>query len=815
MAGFGFRGVLGTVSIVISVVDRVSRRVEKVGESVLGLDSRVMKMSRGFRNAGMMISAFSAMATAAIAELVTKAMDFWIALKRTGAVAGWTGSQVDEMRLVVTNLAKEYAAFGVSQKEVAEGMYHVASAGIHETEALKKITGLALELKALHGIELPAATDLLTTAMRVFGYEADTIWQAANSMNYAIVNSKLTFDALADTMKYAAPVAKLAGWSFEGLMAGIMAMANAGIRGSKAGTALRAVVTRLAAPPARARKAIRELNIELFNLDESALKIKRNLNAAGVEMERLEESTAETENRIKGLQAVMSRFGIEERKIRLQMSAIRLRAAAEGRTLTEEELQNLKRLELATDGLAYDSEILAIQQEELRMVGDGLNDQLEAVTESEEELTKEFNASKGTMKDLPDLLTTIGNSLIHLSTQERLAAIEAIGGKRAMAGLASMLMAQVPALANAEFQQAMLNVTLAEGTDLATSLIEAEEVLTGKVTEHAEAMLVEAEGTQEASTTTEALTTLVDEKIEAYREFKAIEMETLDAMLESTEAMTSAIEVQMVMARVMQTFHKIIIAVISKLGKFGAILLVLLGPMLIFIGLMWSSIFAAGVWIKKMILMKAITAVKTALTWLGVVANIAYIASIFIIGFAIAAAVMAFVFYIKGMFDSITTTEKATDANWEYAGSMEEMSAAAREAKGSVADQRREVDNLTDSWEAGEHALTGGSLVPSLEKGSIAMKAMEIRASRVSSGYKLLTADILDTEDAMRPIMNTMASGAVRLAPPAGAGRSREVKINKIEVIVNAGPISDRADAKEVGRIIGEEVVEEVRKAIP
>jgi len=818
MAGFGFRGVLGTVSIVISVVDRVSRRVERIGENVMGLDSKVMKAARGFRNMGMMLTAFASIATAALGDLVTKSTEYWLALRRTGVVAGWSASQTDEMRVAATALSMEFAAFGVTQKEVAEGMYHVASAGIHEASQITSLTKTALELKAIHGVELPEATYTLVTSMKVFGYTASEVWKVANSLNYAIRNSLLTFDALSDTMKYAAPLAKLAGWSLEELMAGIMAMADAGIQGSKAGTTLRAVVTRLAAPPAAARKALRALNVELFALDDNARSIKRSLDKAGEEMARLEEQTQAVESRIKSLQATMSRFGIEERKIRLKISGLRLRAAAEDRDLTAEEEERIERLTLAAEGLSYENEVLAIQEEELQIQTDKLNDKMNEAQATEEALAKQFNAAKGAMLPLPEILSNVGHALLGMSVQERLATIEAIGGKRALAGFTAMLMAEVPALASAEMKQATLAAAIEDGINVTDDAMLAVMGITGAVTRHSEAMKAEADGTREASSTAEMLNSLIkDEILVQYGKLHKEEMKRIDDMLNNVDAMLTAIETQIVMARVMTTFYKVVLGVIGVLGDLGAVILIVGGPFLMMVGYM----FAAGAAIVQY-MAKLIALILT--KWAGVAANTAYAASIFIVGIALAATIIGMVLYIKSVIDSISATEEARLNNLKFSASLENQSNSLENTSRDLDEYNKKLDSLRSSQESvrksimsTEDALTGHSLVDSLNESSSALKLMETRAARLRAGYRMLTSDIIGLENAMSPVVDTMKAGALGLTPPpavATRGREGVEKIN-VNITVTTGPISGATDANELGRIIGEKVVEEIRKAIP
>ena len=74
---------------------------------------------------------------------------------------------------------------------------------------------------------------------------------------------------MGETFKYVAPVAGALGYSIEDTATAIGLMANAGIKGTQAGTSLRAILTRLAKPPKAAAEAIEALGLSITNVDGS------------------------------------------------------------------------------------------------------------------------------------------------------------------------------------------------------------------------------------------------------------------------------------------------------------------------------------------------------------------------------------------------------------------------------------------------------------------------------------------------------------------------------------------------------------------
>ena len=95
------------------------------------------------------------------------------------------------------------------------------------------------------------------------GYEAKDAGRLADVMAAAASNANTNVYKMGHTFQYAAPLIGAMGYSMEDAAVSIALMANAGIKGEKAGTALRSILTRLAAPPKQCADAMEELGISL------------------------------------------------------------------------------------------------------------------------------------------------------------------------------------------------------------------------------------------------------------------------------------------------------------------------------------------------------------------------------------------------------------------------------------------------------------------------------------------------------------------------------------------------------------------------
>ena len=126
------------------------------------------------------------------------------------------------------------------------------------------ISGLPgiMNLAAASGEDLASVSDIVTDALTAFGLKASDSGHFADVLAKTASSANTNVGLMGETFKYVAPVAGAMGYSIEDTAVAIGMMANAGIKGSEAGTALRAVFSRLAKPPKDAAAAIQALGIK-------------------------------------------------------------------------------------------------------------------------------------------------------------------------------------------------------------------------------------------------------------------------------------------------------------------------------------------------------------------------------------------------------------------------------------------------------------------------------------------------------------------------------------------------------------------------
>ena len=197
------------------------------------------------------------------ANSVTVAASFEQAMAKVGAISGATETEIATLTSTARDLG---ATTSFSASEAAEGMQFLAMAGFDTNEVVSAMPGL-LSLAAATATDLGSAADITSNILSGFGMQATEAGRVADLMAYAASNANTDVGQLGEAMKYAAPVASSLGISIEDTAAAIGFMSDAGIQGGMAGTALRGMMIRLAAPTTGAAKAIADLGLNLYTAD--------------------------------------------------------------------------------------------------------------------------------------------------------------------------------------------------------------------------------------------------------------------------------------------------------------------------------------------------------------------------------------------------------------------------------------------------------------------------------------------------------------------------------------------------------------------
>jgi hypothetical protein len=223
-----------------------------------------------------MTAAFTAPLALFGANAVKTFATFEQSMAKVKAVSGATGEQFSMLEAKARELG---ATTRFTSTEVAGLMLEFSKLGFTTAE-IDQVTASTLALAQATDSDLSQAASVAGATLRGFGLEADQTSRMVDVMAASFSTSALDMDAFSNSMKFLAPVAKAAGVSLEQSTAMLAALANAGIKGSQAGTALRRIFTEMADTGKPAAEAIKQLAAEGIELADAKDEVGRNAMSA-------------------------------------------------------------------------------------------------------------------------------------------------------------------------------------------------------------------------------------------------------------------------------------------------------------------------------------------------------------------------------------------------------------------------------------------------------------------------------------------------------------------------------------------------------
>ncbi len=185
--------------------------------------------------------------------------DFESGMSKVAAISGASGQELEKL----TEKAKEMGSTTkFSATESAAAFEYMAMAGWKTEDMLNGIEGI-MSLAAASGEDLATTSDIVTDALTAFGMKASDAGHFSDVLAQASSNANTNVGMMGETFKYVAPVAGALGYTAEDTALAIGLMANAGIKGSSAGTALRSMMSRLTKPTKEVQSAMNRLGISL------------------------------------------------------------------------------------------------------------------------------------------------------------------------------------------------------------------------------------------------------------------------------------------------------------------------------------------------------------------------------------------------------------------------------------------------------------------------------------------------------------------------------------------------------------------------
>ena len=404
----------GKSNVALQKIGMAGEKFQEVGQKIEGVGNKLMPVTAAVAGIG--------------AAAIKTTADFDSAMSKVAAISGASGDDFDRLR----EKAREMGAkTKFSATEAAEAFQYMAMAGWDTAQMLDGIEGI-MSLSAADGLDLATTSDIVTDALTAFGLKAADAGHFADVLARASSSANTNVSMLGESFKYVAPIAGTLGFTAEDTAVALGLMANAGIKGSQAGTALKTAFANLASPTDSMARVMTQFNIELENSDGTMKSLSQLMSELRESMKvttdaEREQNYAMQEQQIvaEGYAAEINGLTAEEKKLYLEyskgqdivaaMSADELKEAAatrlnikltKKRKLTSEEYYNLcqKEGKDALDGITQAEQAAAASTLFGKEAMAGMLNIINASEQDYRKLTDAIGAADGTAKTMAETM---------------------------------------------------------------------------------------------------------------------------------------------------------------------------------------------------------------------------------------------------------------------------------------------------------------------------------------------------------------------------------------------------------------------------
>lgn len=260
--------------------------VKATADRSLGdVGSKVSSVGGGFKSlagaVGSTIVKLAALTGSVVAvgaelkKVVAVGASFQQGMAKVAAISGATGEDLQKLTKKAEELGRTTQK---SSTEVSDAFKYMAQAGWKTEEMLQGVDSI-IKLSIASGEELASVSDIVTDALTGFGLQAQDTARFADVLAKTASNSNTNIYEMGESFKYVASTAGALGYSVEDTALAIGLLANNGIKGSMAGTALRTTFTRLSSASGEAKSVLDGWNISLTNADGSMKPLSETLTA--------------------------------------------------------------------------------------------------------------------------------------------------------------------------------------------------------------------------------------------------------------------------------------------------------------------------------------------------------------------------------------------------------------------------------------------------------------------------------------------------------------------------------------------------------
>lgn len=244
----------------------------ELDKALSGIEQKCSNLASSMTKTGAVMSAaITAPLVKVGKEIYEAGTSFYSQMSRVEAISGANATQMEALTAKAIEMG---STTSFTATEAGKALEYMAMAGWKSDEMLAGLAPI-MDLAAASGEELDATSDIVTDALTAFGLTANDAAMFSDVLAAAATNSNTNVGMMGETFKYLAPVAGALGYTIQDTAVAIGLMANSGIKGSQAGTALRNVLTNMAKPTDTVQAAMDKLGVSLTDASGNVIPLNQ------------------------------------------------------------------------------------------------------------------------------------------------------------------------------------------------------------------------------------------------------------------------------------------------------------------------------------------------------------------------------------------------------------------------------------------------------------------------------------------------------------------------------------------------------------
>lgn len=251
-------------------ISKVEASLSKLNSTGQGVGATAKKWGDRFTAAGKALMPASIAAGALTGASIKLGSTYQAQMGKVQAISGATGREMQTLKKSAMDATRGTKFTAIEAGQAYEYM------GMAGWKSGQMVSGLRpiLNLAAASGESLGKTSDIVTDSLTAFGLSAKQTGMFTDVLAAASTASNTNVGLMGETFKYAAPVAGALGYNVKDVAIATGLMANAGIKGSQAGTTLRSALTNLVSPTKNAAAIMKDLGIHTVDSQGKMLPLR-------------------------------------------------------------------------------------------------------------------------------------------------------------------------------------------------------------------------------------------------------------------------------------------------------------------------------------------------------------------------------------------------------------------------------------------------------------------------------------------------------------------------------------------------------------